>query len=134
MLLSYIRASPSYHSCFLLRKIPRALRLTTSSIQSSKSSNPLPKLFLLEYHYVDNMLEKRIPIRSARLDYANKMVKNGLLRAGGACLPDVKTGMLLLESLCQEEVERFARDDPYVTHGLVTHYTIREWNVVVGKV
>lgn len=133
MLLNYIRASPSPYRLSLLHKIPLAFKsTTTSSIQSSKQS--LPKLFLLEYHYVDNMLERRIPIRNAHLDYANTMVKNGLLRAGGACLPDVKTGILLFESLNQEEVERFALNDPYVIHGLVTHYTIREWSVVVGKV
>jgi uncharacterized protein YciI len=29
-------------------------------------------------------------------------------------------------------VERFAEQDPYVRHGLVTRWTVRAWNVVVG--
>jgi uncharacterized protein YciI len=29
-------------------------------------------------------------------------------------------------------VERFAEQDPYVVHGLVTAWTVRPWNVVVG--
>ena len=29
-------------------------------------------------------------------------------------------------------VERFADEDPYVREGLVTSWTIRPWNVVIG--
>lgn len=29
-------------------------------------------------------------------------------------------------------VERFAREDPYVTEGLVTRWEVREWVVVIG--
>jgi uncharacterized protein YciI len=29
-------------------------------------------------------------------------------------------------------VERFVADDPYVEAGLVTAWTIRPWNVVIG--
>jgi uncharacterized protein len=32
----------------------------------------------------------------------------------------------------REVVERFVAADPYVRHGLVSGWTIREWNVVVG--
>ena len=32
----------------------------------------------------------------------------------------------------REVVEAFAVQDPYVVHGLVTGWTIRAWNVVVG--
>jgi uncharacterized protein len=32
----------------------------------------------------------------------------------------------------REVVERFATHDPYVVHGLVTGWTIRPWNVVIG--
>jgi uncharacterized protein YciI len=27
----------------------------------------------------------------------------------------------------------FAREDPYVRHGLVTHWRVREWTTVVGE-
>jgi uncharacterized protein YciI len=29
-------------------------------------------------------------------------------------------------------VEQFVAKDPYVVHGLVTDWTIRPWNVVIG--
>ncbi len=32
----------------------------------------------------------------------------------------------------REVVERFVGADPYVVHGLVTGWTIRPWNVVIG--
>ena len=42
--------------------------------------------------------------------------------------------MLIFRCKQQSEVEDFAKQDPYVIHKLVTSYSIREWNVVVGKV
>ena len=32
-----------------------------------------------------------------------------------------------------EVVEAFAKADPYVIHGLVTGYRVRQWNTVVGE-
>lgn len=32
----------------------------------------------------------------------------------------------------KEEIEAFVKADPYVKNGLVTSWSIREWNVVVG--
>jgi len=30
-------------------------------------------------------------------------------------------------------VENFARNDPYVTQGVVTRWEVKPWNVVVGE-
>lgn len=91
------------------------------------------KKYVLEYHYVDNMLEKRAPVRADHLAVANKAVESGLLIAGGALMPDVKRGILILQG-SEDEVRNFAESDPYVARGLVRNYTITEWNVVVGSV
>jgi hypothetical protein len=47
-------------------------------------------------------------------------------------LADPYDRALLVWMAPREVVERFARDDPYVTKGLVTGWTVRPWNVVVG--
>jgi uncharacterized protein YciI len=31
----------------------------------------------------------------------------------------------------REDVEEFVRADPYYEHGLVTHYSIKEWHLTV---
>lgn len=92
------------------------------------------KKFVLEYYYVSNMLEKRVPHREAHLKYADSFVSKNILQAGGALLPEVAKGLLLFEASDREVVETFAKNDPYVTSGLVTKYHISEWAVAVGKV
>lgn len=97
------------------------------------STEIVKKNYILEYHYVENMLERRIPVRSLHLEYANRMVESKLLIAGGACMPKAESGILLLYGT-ENDIKQFAENDPYVTKGLVTRYTIREWNIAVGKV
>ena len=92
------------------------------------------KMFVLEYHYIENMLEKRTPFRAAHLDYANKFVANKILLAGGALVPDVMRGVLLLRTKDIEEVKAFANNDPYVKHGLVKRFDVTEWAIAVGGV
>lgn len=43
------------------------------------------------------------------------------------------TGVLVFSAADRRVVEDFAKDDPYVTAGLVLNYTVREWMVVVGN-
>lgn len=92
------------------------------------------KAFLLEYMYVDNMLEKRAPHRAAHLDYANEFVEKNILIAGGAVQPAIDRGVLVFKAENADVVEQFAKNDPYVIKGLVKNYTVKEWAVVVGKV
>jgi hypothetical protein len=47
-------------------------------------------------------------------------------------LADPYDRALLRWTASREVVERFARDDAYVTKGLVTGWTVRPWNVVVA--
>lgn len=92
------------------------------------------KKYILEYHYVENMLERRKPYRDAHLSYANGFVSRNILKAGGALLPSVSKGILLFEASDQNVVENFVRNDPYVKSGLVTKYDIGEWAIAVGSV
>jgi uncharacterized protein YciI len=86
---------------------------------------------LLEYRLADDFLERRAALREEHLGLAQAAHGRGELLLGGA-LPDPYDRALLVWTAPREVVERFAERDPYVVHGLVTGWTIREWNVVIG--
>jgi uncharacterized protein YciI len=86
---------------------------------------------LLEYALVEDYLSRRAALRDEHLALAREAHERGELLMAGA-LPDPYDRALLIWSAPREVVERFAEQDPYVRHGLVEHWTIREWNVVVG--
>ncbi|MGY1828428.1 MULTISPECIES: YciI-like protein [unclassified Blastococcus] len=86
---------------------------------------------VLEYVLADDYLERRTALRSDHLDLARAAHERGELLLAGA-LPDPYDRALLVWTAPREVVERFVAQDPYVTHGLVTAWTIRPWSVVVG--
>ena len=86
---------------------------------------------LLEYTLADNYLERRAPLREEHLSLARAAHERGELLLAGA-LPDPHDRALLVWTADRETVERFAESDPYVTHGLVTGWSVRPWDVVVG--
>lgn len=91
------------------------------------------KTYVLEYTYVGNMIERRVPHRPAHFKFAEPYIQNKTLLAGGALLPEIENGLLLFRAP-RDVVEEFAKNDPYVVEGLVPKYRIREWNIVVGGV
>jgi len=107
--------------------------MSSSSAAATTAAAALPaKRHVLFYTYVDNMLEKRGPVRPTHLEHANKAVAAGHLLAGGAFMPDCEGGLLVFDA-DRATVEEFAKNDPYVTSKLVTKYEIKEWFVVVGN-
>ena len=86
---------------------------------------------LLEYSLADDYLERRAALREEHLALARAAHERGELLLAGA-LPDPYDRALLVWRAPREVVERFAEQDPYVRKGLVTGWTIREWNVVIG--
>jgi uncharacterized protein len=91
------------------------------------------KVYVLQYTYVEGMLEKRVPHRTSHLSFTESYIADKYLVAGGAFVPEVDQGMLLFKSK-KSIVENFARNDPYVVNGLIREYKIREWSVAVGGV
>lgn len=91
------------------------------------------KTYLLEYKYVDNMVERRTLYRTGHIALAERYISEKLIVAGGAFVPKVDGAMFIFKST-RSILEAFVKEDPYVTNGLVPEYTIREWNVVVGQV
>jgi len=86
---------------------------------------------LLEYTLAEDYLERRAALREEHLGLVRAAHARGELLLGGA-LPDPYDRALLVWTAPREAVEAFAAADPYVAHGLVTGWTVREWNVVVG--
>lgn len=86
---------------------------------------------LLEYSLADDYRERRTALREEHLELVQAAHRRGELLLAGA-LPDPYDRALLVWTASQETVERFVAHDPYVTHGLVTGWTIRPWNVVIG--
>jgi uncharacterized protein len=86
---------------------------------------------VLEYTLAEDYLERRAALRDEHLDLARAAHERGELLLAGA-LPDPYDRALLVWTAPREVVERFAASDPYVRHGLVTGWTVRDWNVVVG--
>ncbi|TYP81115.1 YciI-like protein [Blastococcus xanthinilyticus] len=86
---------------------------------------------LLEYTLAADYLERRTALREDHLALAREAHDRGELLLAGA-LPDPYDRALLVWTAPREVVERFVAEDPYVLEGLVTGWTIRPWNVVVG--
>jgi uncharacterized protein len=89
--------------------------------------------YLLFYTYVPDVLEKRPQFRGAHLKHARASLARGELLLGGALADPVDGGVLFFSAPSKSLVEQFAKDDPYVTGGLVTNWVVREWTTVVGE-
>jgi uncharacterized protein len=88
--------------------------------------------FLLLYKYAPDALERRPAFRGAHFKLAREYVAGGELLLGGAFADPVDGAVLLFSAPAKDLVEEFARIDPYVTGGLVTEWTVREWTTVLG--
>jgi len=127
-----------------------ARRVSTKSLASAKTSSrnlffpqvaiiqknmattavPTPeKYFLLQYEYVEGMLEKRAPHRPEHLELAHSYANKGELLIAGAY--DPPTGATFIFKT-KSEAEAFVNSDPYVKNGLVPSHKIIPYNVVTG--
>jgi uncharacterized protein YciI len=88
--------------------------------------------YLLFYDVSDDYLERRGAYRAEHLALARAAVERGELVLGGALTDPVDTSILLFRGTSPEVAERFVKVDPYVTHGLVKSWRVREWTTVVG--
>ncbi|ACG73626.1 YCII-related protein [Anaeromyxobacter sp. K] len=87
--------------------------------------------FALLYETVPDYVQRRAAFRAEHLALAQQARQEGrLLLAGAFDPPD--GALLVFKAASAEEVEAFARADPYVRNGLVTSWRVRPWTVVVG--
>jgi uncharacterized protein len=88
--------------------------------------------YLLCYDLSNDYLERRGQYRDEHLRLAWEAQERGEMVLAGALGDPFDKAMLLFQGDSPEAAERFAKSDPYVTHGLVTGYQVRQWNTVVG--
>jgi uncharacterized protein YciI len=88
--------------------------------------------YLLFYDVVSDYLERRAAYRQAHLELASAAQQRGELLLGGALADPVDGAVLLFEGDSPAVAENFAKQDPYVTNGLVTGWRIRAWTIVAG--
>ena len=91
------------------------------------------KHFLLFYEAGPDYLERRPLFRAAHLQQAWDAAERGELVVAGAYADPVDGAVLMFKGPDSSGAENFARTDPYVAHGLVARWQVREWNTVVGE-
>jgi uncharacterized protein YciI len=89
--------------------------------------------FALFYEYVPDYLTRRTALRKAHFAHASASMARGEFYMGGAFADPVDGALLTFRAKNRSVVEDFARNDPYVTGGLVTAWKVREWTVVLGE-
>ena len=91
--------------------------------------------YLLKYDYIPDVLEKRGPYREGHLGLAKEMIAEGTCLSGGPTGEpgaEIPAGALFVFTEL-EAAERFVKEDPYTSNGIVIGHSIEEWNVVVQK-
>jgi uncharacterized protein YciI len=88
--------------------------------------------YLLFYEVVPDYAERRRALRQQHLAHAQAACARGELVLGGALADPIDGAVLLFRGESPAMAEAFAAADPYITHGLVTRWWVREWTTVVG--
>lgn len=88
--------------------------------------------YLLFYDFAADYLTRRTAYRAEHLKLAWEAAARGELVVGGAVGDPVECGILLFSGDSPAVAERFAREDPYVRHGVATGWRVRVWTTVVG--
>ncbi len=89
--------------------------------------------YQLTYDLVDDYLERRGAYRAEHLALAQAATARGELLLAGALADPADHAVLVFQGDAPAVAETFARADPYVLNGLVTRWSVRRWNVVVGR-
>ena len=85
------------------------------------------------YDLAPDYLERRAEFRDAHLKLAWEAQERGELVIAGALAEPADQAVLMFSCDTPETVQMFAARDPYVTHGLVRAFHVRQWNTVVGE-
>lgn len=126
------RLLPSFSSVCGRSHLPGAAALVVGAgrlqptTQYSSSANE--STFLLLYEYVEDMTVRRTSYRAAHLALAQFHKEQGKVVMGGA-FADAAGAAYVFKVPRREDVEEFVRADPYFEHGLVSHYSIKEWHL-----
>ncbi len=88
--------------------------------------------YLLTYNVEPDYLQKREAYREEHLKLAQAACARGELRLGGALTEPTLGAALLFEGASPNVAKEFAKNDPYVRHGLVKNWHVNQWAIVIG--
>jgi uncharacterized protein YciI len=88
--------------------------------------------WLLQYRYVDDILERRTPHRSEHLALAQAAAERGELLLAGAAGDPPDRAVFLWVGDDPSAAQAFVTADPYQGAGLVTSWELQPINLVVG--
>jgi uncharacterized protein YciI len=88
--------------------------------------------YVLVYHLVEDYMSRRALYRDAHLQLVREAHRRGELLLAGALADPADRALLVFRTRDRSIPENFARNDPYVTNGLVTKWEVRPWTVVIG--
>lgn len=89
--------------------------------------------YLLFYKTVDDYVAKRAPYRQKHLSLVRAAHERGEIVMAGALADPPDSAVLVFQGDSPTIAESFAKNDPYVLHGLITEWKVRPWTVVVGE-
>ena len=85
---------------------------------------------VLFYDYAEGILERRAPYREAHLARIHSQRDAGRIVMAGALGNPPSSAAIVFVDAPREEIEEFARTDPYVEAGLVPSWRVEPWNLV----
>ena len=89
--------------------------------------------YVLFYDVVGDYLQRRGAFREEHLKLVGELYNKGYLLRGGALADPADRVLLVFRTEDTAVINEFVRRDPYVKNGLVTHWEIRPWTVVIGN-
>ena len=89
--------------------------------------------YLLTYDLAPDYLERRGEFRNEHLKLGWEAQARGELLIAGALADPADQAVLMFTGDSPAAAERFAQGDPYVVHGLVTRWRVRQWTTVIGE-
>jgi len=88
--------------------------------------------FALFYDVVEDFVARRAPYRDEHLKLAQAAHRRGEVVLAGALAEPADQALIIFHGDSVEVARTFAQKDPYVRNGLVRHWEVRLWVVVIG--
>lgn len=85
---------------------------------------------ILLYDYAQDILERRAPYREDHLAGIRAAREAGRVVMAGALGDPPHGAAIVFRGVDIDEIEAFAKADPYVRAGLVSAWRVEPWNVV----
>lgn len=88
--------------------------------------------FILFHSYGPDAAERRAPHRAQHLALLQSLRERGQVVMAGAYANPLDGAAIIFDVEEPATVHAFVASDSYVASGIVTSWTVREWNVAVG--